>query len=127
MAIVEFAICIQVRFPRFNAENVEKNKILYERVAVLAKKYNCTPGQLALAWVMHQGDDVVPIPGTTKIPNLDENMGAALVKLTPKKVQEVAAAVPEHAVAGSRNTEFLAKSSWDVANTPPLSSYTSVP
>jgi aryl-alcohol dehydrogenase-like predicted oxidoreductase len=57
-------VCIsKVRFPRFQGENLEKNKVLYERVAALAKRHKCTPGQLALAWVLHQGDDVVPIPG----------------------------------------------------------------
>eukprot|EP00250_Pteridium_aquilinum_P005150 c15288_g1_i1 orf=228-1079(+) len=52
--------------PRFQKENLEKNKVFYERIAKLAGKHGCTPGQLALAWVLHQGDDVVPIPGTTK-------------------------------------------------------------
>jgi aryl-alcohol dehydrogenase-like predicted oxidoreductase len=57
-------VCIsKVRLPRFQGKNLEKNKVLYERVAVLAKRHKCTPGQLALAWVLHQGDDVVPIPG----------------------------------------------------------------
>jgi len=56
-------IWIQQRYPRFQDENLERNKVLYERVANLAKKYNCTPGQLALSWVIHQGNDVVPIPG----------------------------------------------------------------
>jgi len=61
-----------LRYPRFQNENLEKNKVLYQRVASLAAKYKCTPGQLALSWVIHQGNDVVPIPGTTKISNLDE-------------------------------------------------------
>jgi aryl-alcohol dehydrogenase-like predicted oxidoreductase len=125
-AVVEKLTEIDVRttrFPRFRGENLEKNKVLYERVAALAKKYMCTPGQLALAWVMHQGDDVVPIPGTTKIPNLDENIGAAFVKLTPEEMEEVAAAVPEHGVAGIRQNEEHSKFSWDQVTTPPLSSY----
>jgi aryl-alcohol dehydrogenase-like predicted oxidoreductase len=54
---------MQVRYPRFQAENLEKNKALFDRVAFLGKKHNCTPGQIALAWLLHQGDDVVPIPG----------------------------------------------------------------
>ena len=57
---------LQEQYPRFRDENVEKNKALYERVAALAKKHKCTPGQLALSWVMHQGDNVVPIPGSLK-------------------------------------------------------------
>ena len=52
-----------MRHPRFQQENLVKNKVFYERVAVLASKHGCTPGQLALAWLLHQGDDVVPIPG----------------------------------------------------------------
>ncbi|KAG0613597.1 hypothetical protein M758_6G114500 [Ceratodon purpureus] len=116
---------LTVLLPRFQYENLEKNKVLYERVAALAKKYNCTPGQLALAWVLHQGNDVVPIPGTTKIPNLDENIGAAFVKLTEMEVEEVAAAVPLHDVAGERYNEAVTKLSWNNVTTPPLSSYTS--
>ena len=61
--------------------------------------------------------------GTTKIPNLDENIGAASVKLTPEEVREVAAAVPEHEVAGSRYNEALTKHSWAFITTPPLHSY----
>lgn len=53
----------QERFPRFKEENLDKNRVLYERVAALAKKHGCTPGQLALAWVSSHGEDVVPIPG----------------------------------------------------------------
>lgn len=111
------------RYPRFQGENVEKNKVLYERVAALAKKHKCTPGQLALAWVLHQGEDVVPIPGTTKIPNLNENIGAISVELTPEELKEVAAAVPEHEIAGDRYNEALAKQTWKSVTTPPLSSY----
>lgn len=53
----------QTRHPRFQKGNLEKNKVFYRRVAQLAEKHGCTPGQLALAWLLHQGDDVVPIPG----------------------------------------------------------------
>ncbi|KAL7613574.1 hypothetical protein Lser_V15G05436 [Lactuca serriola] len=64
--------------PRFLPENLENNKMLYERVSAIAVKKGCTPSQLALAWVHHQGKDVVPIPGTTKIENLQQNIGALL-------------------------------------------------
>ena len=53
----------QTRYPRFQQENLVKNKVFFERIAGLASKHGCTPGQLALAWLLHQGDDVVPIPG----------------------------------------------------------------
>lgn len=61
--------------------------------------------------------------GTTKIPNLDENIRAAFVKLTPEEMKEVAAAVPEHEVAGHRQNEAHSEFSWDKVTTPPLSSY----
>jgi aryl-alcohol dehydrogenase-like predicted oxidoreductase len=51
------------RHPRYNGENLEKNKVFYTRIEELATKYGCSPAQLALSWVLHQGDDVVPIPG----------------------------------------------------------------
>ena len=63
--------------------------MLYERVSVIAVKKGCTPSQLALAWVHHQGKDVVPIPGTTKIENLQQNIGALSVKLTPQDMAEL--------------------------------------
>ncbi|CAI9262360.1 unnamed protein product [Lactuca saligna] len=77
--------------PRFLPENlrIENNKMLYERVSAIAVKKGCTPSQLALAWVHHQGKDVVPIPGTTKIENLQQNIGALSVKLTPQDMAEL--------------------------------------
>lgn len=61
--------------------------------------------------------------GTSKIPNLDENIGAAFVKLTPEEVEEIAAAVPEHEVSGGRQNDAVTKYSWASATTPPLHSY----
>ncbi|KAJ0977716.1 hypothetical protein J5N97_013190 [Dioscorea zingiberensis] len=84
-----------VSHPRFIGENLEKNKALYVRVENLAKKHQCSPAQLALAWVLHKGDDVVPIPGTTKIKNLDSNIGALQVKLTKEDMKEISVLVPE--------------------------------
>ncbi|KAL7617976.1 hypothetical protein Lser_V15G01924 [Lactuca serriola] len=75
--------------PRFLPENLENNKMLYERVSAIAVKKGYTPSQLALAWVHHQGKDVVPIPGTTKIENLQQNIGALSVKLTPQDMAEL--------------------------------------
>lgn len=112
-----------VRHPRFQAENLERNKVLYERVAALATSHGCTPGQLALAWVSSQGPDVVPIPGTTKIANFDENIGSLNVKLEQKEVEEVAAAVPIDQVAGGRYNEKLLKMSWQHVETPPFESW----
>nr|CAD1819822.1 unnamed protein product [Ananas comosus var. bracteatus] len=86
--------------PRFSGGNLEKNKPLYVRLENLAMKHQCTPAQLALAWVLHQGDDVVPIPGTTKIRNLDSNIGSLKVKLTKEDMKEICDAVCEEDVVG---------------------------
>ncbi|GLT99547.1 hypothetical protein SLE2022_169810 [Rubroshorea leprosula] len=72
------------KHPRFTGENLEKNQVLYTRFTDLAAKHACTPPQLALAWLLHQGEDIVPIPGTTKIKNLENNIGSLAVKLTGK-------------------------------------------
>ncbi|KAI6692592.1 hypothetical protein NL676_020302 [Syzygium grande] len=85
----------------------------------LANKHDCTPIQLALAWVLHQGDDVVPIPGTTKIKNLDINIGSLRVKLTEDDVREISDAVPIEEVAGGSIHEGFARYSWRYADTPP--------
>ncbi|XP_043690652.1 perakine reductase-like isoform X2 [Telopea speciosissima] len=104
--------------PRFTGENLEKNRVLYKRVANLASKHGCTPAQLALSWVLHQGDDVVPIPGTTKLKNLDENIGSLAVKLTGDDVEEITDAVPIDEVSGARIYEKINLHSWQFANTP---------
>ncbi|XP_002512215.2 perakine reductase [Ricinus communis] len=102
--------------PRFTDENVEKNKVFYARIEILAKRHGCTPAQLALAWVLNQGDDVVPIPGTTKIKNLLDNIGAVRIKLTKEELKEISDAVPDYEVAGHRTIkpEFT----WKFADTP---------
>ncbi|KAK4417878.1 Perakine reductase [Sesamum alatum] len=104
--------------PRFTGENWEKNKDLYFRVDSLAKKHGCTPAQLALAWVHHRGDDVVSIPGTTKIKNLHENIGSLNVNLTSDEVKELSDAVPKDAVAGNSITDAFYAFTWRFANTP---------
>nr|CAB3494654.1 unnamed protein product [Digitaria exilis] len=106
------------KHPRYTGENLEKNKILYTRLQVLSKKYGCTPAQLALSWVLHQGQDVVPIPGTTKLKNLDDNIGAAKVKLNKEDVEEISSVVPAGEVSGSRLLGVLEPYSWRLANTP---------
>ncbi|KAJ4719650.1 Aldo/keto reductase [Melia azedarach] len=105
--------------PRFMGENLEKNKIIYTRLENHAKKHKCTPAQLALAWLLAQGDDVVPIPGTTKIKNLDANIGSLMVKLTKEDVEEISSAVPIEEVAGHRDYETVRNVLWKLANTPP--------
>lgn len=89
-------------FPRFQGDNLAANLVLVERVTDLAAQHGCTPGQLALAWVLAQGDDVVPIPGTKRVKYLEENAAAAAVELTDADLAALAAAVPRDAVAGAR-------------------------
>ncbi|XP_059652737.1 perakine reductase-like isoform X3 [Cornus florida] len=105
--------------PRFMGDAFEKNKVIYLRIEALAQKHGCTPAQLALAWVLYQREDVVPIPGTTKIKNLDDNIGSVSVKLTKEDIKEITDAVPIDEVAGERvRGEVMAKISWKFANTP---------
>jgi len=88
--------------PRFQGENFQKNLRLVEKVGALAKQKGCTPGQLALAWVMAQGDDVVPIPGTKRRKYLEENLCALDVRLTPEDLAGIEAVFPRGAVSGAR-------------------------
>ena len=88
--------------PRFTEENFEKNLHLAEFVKKLAAEKKITPAQLALAWVMAQGEDVVPIPGTRKISRLEENVGAVEVKLTEEDLSRLNEAFPKGAAAGLR-------------------------
>jgi len=89
-------------FPRFQGEALDANLVLVARVRELASAKGVTPGQLALAWVLAQGEDVVPIPGTKRIPYLEENAGAAAIELTADELAALTAAVPRDAVAGAR-------------------------
>jgi aryl-alcohol dehydrogenase-like predicted oxidoreductase len=89
-------------FPRLNGEALEANLALVDRVRAIAADKGCTPGQLALAWVLAQGDDVVPIPGTKRVKYLEENIGALDVELTAADLAVLDAAVPRDAVVGAR-------------------------
>jgi aryl-alcohol dehydrogenase-like predicted oxidoreductase len=88
--------------PRFQGENFTRNLELVDAVRRAADARGCTPGQLALAWVIAQGDDVVPIPGTKRRPYLEENVGALSVTLTADDLAQLDAIVPRDAVAGTR-------------------------
>jgi aryl-alcohol dehydrogenase-like predicted oxidoreductase len=90
------------RYPRFTAEALEKNRELVTRVAAIAARKGVTAGQLALAWVLSKGNDIVPIPGTKRRKYLEENAAAARIKLTPDDVRELEAAMPASEVAGDR-------------------------
>ena len=88
--------------PRFKGENFERNLQLVERVSEIAEEKGVTPGQLALAWVLHQGEDVAPIPGTKRVAYLEENAAAAEVELTEEDMAAIDAAAPAGAAAGER-------------------------
>ena len=88
--------------PRFRPENIAQNLGLVERLAAIAREKGCTPAQLALAWVLAQGDDIVPIPGTKRRTYLEENAAAVDLELSPADLARIAAAVPKDAVAGDR-------------------------
>src|SRR5689334_12861892 len=88
--------------PRFQGENFEKNLQLVEEVEAMAKEKGCTTAQLALAWVLAQGDDIVPIPGTKHVKYLDENIGALDVRLTDEDQKRLDAILPPGAAAGER-------------------------
>ncbi|OMO85562.1 Aldo/keto reductase [Corchorus olitorius] len=105
--------------PRFSGENLEKNKIIYNRLSNLATKHACTVPQLALAWLLHQGNDIIPIPGTTKVKNIKDNIGSLALKLTQEDLKEICNAVPIEDVSGSREVDTISKYSWKFADTPP--------
>jgi aryl-alcohol dehydrogenase-like predicted oxidoreductase len=88
--------------PRFQGKNFQKNLDLVEKVELLAKAKGCTAGQLALAWVLAQGQDVVPIPGTKRERYLDENLGALGVRLTADELRQIDEVFPAGAASGAR-------------------------
>ena len=96
--------------PRFSPENFPKNLKLVDQMAELAKKKGCTAGQLTLAWLMAQGDDIIPIPGTKKIKYLEENLGALKIKLTADENAEIRKAVENAEVHGGRYPEAMMSS-----------------
>jgi len=88
--------------PRFQGENFQKNLDLVRKIEDLARRKRCSPSQLALAWVLARGDDIVPIPGTKRIKYLDENLGARDVSLSADDLREIDAVLPFGATAGER-------------------------
>jgi aryl-alcohol dehydrogenase-like predicted oxidoreductase len=92
--------------PRFQGENFERNLDLVERVKAIADEKGCTPGQLALAWVLRRGEDVVPIPGTKRVPYLEENAAAAGVELTDEDIARLDEVAPMGVAAGERYADM---------------------
>jgi len=93
--------------PRFQGENFQKNLDLVRRVEDIAQEKGCEPSQLALAWVLAQGDDIVPIPGTKRRKYLEENVGALQVKLTKEDLRRIDEVFPPEAAAGERYPEHV--------------------
>jgi aryl-alcohol dehydrogenase-like predicted oxidoreductase len=88
--------------PRFQGANFQKNLELVKRVEEIAKEKKCTPSQLALAWLLAQGQDIIPIPGTKRRKYLEENVGALKVKLSPEDLHRIDEVAPHGAAAGDR-------------------------
>jgi len=94
------------RHPRFQAENLERNLTIVERVEAAARDKGVTPAQLALAWVLAKGKDIVPIPGTRHRMRLEENVAAASIPLTPDEVARLDAELPEGITSGARYADM---------------------
>ena len=92
--------------PRFQGENFANNLKLAEKIERLAQRKRCTPAQLALGWVVAQGDDIVPIPGTKRRKYLEENVASLSVELSPAELEEIASAAPLGAASGQRYADI---------------------
>ncbi len=98
------------RQPRFAAGNLERNLDLVHRIETIARRKSCTPGQLALAWLLARGPDIIPIPGTKRKERLLENLGALAVDLSESEIGEISDAIPAGSAAGTRYPEPQMKS-----------------
>ena len=98
-----------MKFDNLKQRVLKANLDLVARVVALAKEKGCKASQLALAWVLAQGQDIVPIPGTKRRDYLEENVGAMNVHLTPKDLERIAEVVPQGAATGPRYPEAMMK------------------
>ena len=96
----------RVNMPRFQGENFQKNVALIQRIAAIATEKSITPAQLALAWVLAQGQDIVPIPGTKRRIYLEQNVAAVTVRLTSQDLRRLDEAMPRGAAAGARYADM---------------------
>jgi aryl-alcohol dehydrogenase-like predicted oxidoreductase len=97
------------RLPRFQPENLRRNAELVKRVEAIAKEKGCTAAQLALAWLLAKGENIVPIPGTKRRKYLEQNAAAAAINLSAAEMKKIEAAIPAEAVAGRRYPEDMMK------------------
>lgn len=120
--MLNICMLLQTIYRGFNPRTSSTiERYIFYRVNKIASWKGCTPSQLALAWVHHQGNDVCSIPGTTKIENFDQNVGALSVKLTPEEMAELESLASAGAVKGDRYDGNV--STWKDSETPPLSSW----
>jgi aryl-alcohol dehydrogenase-like predicted oxidoreductase len=92
----------RLQHPRFQGENLDKNVQIVARIEAIAREKRCTPAQLVLAWLLAQGKDIVPIPGTKRKPRIDENLAALNIKLSPEDLKRISDAAPPGAASGPR-------------------------
>ena len=97
----------RLNHPRFLEDNFEKNQDVARRVSELADNKGCLPAQLALAWVLHNGENVIPIPGTQRRTYLDQNIAAIDIELSPDEMAEIESAFPPGVAAGERYSEAM--------------------
>lgn len=110
---------------RFQVENLARIRAFYDLLVAIGAGKKATPGQLALAWLQHQGQNhILPILGTTKLKNLQENVGALAVKLTLEELKEIANAMPKNEVIGDQYLDEFMHSTWMHVTSPPLLSWT---
>jgi diketogulonate reductase-like aldo/keto reductase len=115
MDLLYLSLLVQFQ-PRFTGENLEKNEVLRAQAEAIAAKKGCSLNQLAHAWVLHNGNDVVPIPGTTKKVNLESNIGMVGDSLSKEEIKEIEAAVLISEVAGDRYHEDVGlKGTWHLS------------
>ncbi|KAI3794883.1 hypothetical protein L1987_37524 [Smallanthus sonchifolius] len=121
----EWSLSVRVhedeKIPRLQGENLEHNMVFCEQIHEIAKRKRCTTSQLALAWVLYQGNDLSPIPGTSKMENFNQNIGALSVKLSPEDMAELESIASAEDIRGSRlpltllalsNVDTVPFSSW---------------
>ena len=95
---------IRRAMPRFSPENFAKNQALLPAYQAIAAEVGCTPAQLALAWLLHQGEHILPIPGTRSVAHLMDNLGAVNVQLSAEVLARLDALINQHTVHGGRYT-----------------------
>ena len=100
---------VRRRLPRFQGENLDHNLALVKRLEGMAASKRCTPAQLALAWLLAKGNDIVPIPGTKRVKYVEENAAAASIQLTKAEVDELETTFTSDAAAGDRYNEAMGR------------------